>query len=209
MPFRCDAVLFDLLTALLDSWSLWDSVAGGREAGRRWRAAYLELTYGCGAYRPYETLVREAAEATGLGAAHAAALAARWDELRPWDDAAEFLAPLAGERPIGVVTNCSEALGRRAAARIGVPFDVVMTAERAGHYKPDARPYRAALAALGLPPERVLFVAGSAFDLVGTAAVGLPTLWHNRAGLARPPQAPAPLAEGRTLRELIPFLHAG
>jgi 2-haloalkanoic acid dehalogenase type II len=208
MPFRYDAVLFDLLTALLDSWTLWDSVAGGREAGRRWRAAYLQRTYGCGAYRPYETLVREAAEAAGLGAAHAVALAARWDELQPWDDAAEFLA-LVGKRPVGVVTNCSEALGRRAAARVGVPFDVVVTAERAGHYKPDPRPYRAALAELGLQPERVLFVAGSAFDLVGTAAVGLATLWHNRAGLDRPPQAPAPLAERRTLRELAPFLDAG
>ena len=31
---RYDAVLFDLLTALLDSWTLWDSVAGSQEAGR-------------------------------------------------------------------------------------------------------------------------------------------------------------------------------
>jgi len=45
------AVLFDLLTALLDSWSVWDRAAVNRDAGWRWRAAYLELTYGCGAYR--------------------------------------------------------------------------------------------------------------------------------------------------------------
>jgi len=55
------AVLFDLLTALLDSWSLWDAVAGSQEAGRAWRAEYLRLTYGCGAYVPYEHLVRAAA----------------------------------------------------------------------------------------------------------------------------------------------------
>jgi hypothetical protein len=52
----------------------------------------------------------------------------------------------------------------------------------------------------------VLFVAGSGFDLIGTAAVGMTTLWHNRAGLARPPQAPAPLAERRTLSELREYL---
>jgi 2-haloacid dehalogenase len=206
LPARYDAVLFDLLTALLDSWTLWDSVAGSRQTGRTWRAAYLQLTYGCGAYRPYEALVREAAEESGVGAAKADALAARWDELQPWNDAREFLSRI--DVPMGVVTNCSEALGRRAAARVGVPFRVIVTSERAGFYKPDPRPYRLALAELGLPPERVLFVAGSAFDLVGTAAVGLPTLWHNRAGLARPPQAPAPLAERRTLRELVPFLEA-
>jgi 2-haloalkanoic acid dehalogenase type II len=205
---RYDAVLFDLLTALLDSWTLWDSVAGSKEAGRRWRAAYLKLTYGCGAYRPYETLVREAAEETGLGAHKARELAARWDELQPWDDARVFLAPLlervprSGRVPLGVVTNCSEALGRRAAALVGVPFQVVVNSERAGYYKPDPHPYRLALEELKLPPARVLFVAGSGFDLIGTAAVGMTTLWHNRAGLARPPQAPAPLAERRTLSEL-------
>jgi 2-haloacid dehalogenase len=201
---RYEAVLFDLLTALLDSWTLWDDVAGSREAGRKWRAAYLKLTYGCGAYRPYENLVREAAEETGLGMRCAGELARRWDELQPWDDAREFLSRI--KLPMGVVTNCSEAFGRRAALRVGVPFQVVVTSERAGYYKPDPHPYRLALAELGLRPERVLFVAGSAFDLLGTAAVGMPTLWHNRAGLARPERAPAPLAERGTLRELVPFV---
>lgn len=201
-----DAVLFDLLTALLDSWSVWDHVAGGRDAGRRWRAAYLELTYGCGPYRPYETLVREAAVATGLAPACADALDTAWDGLQPWDDAREVLNLLAPHYRLGVVTNCSERLGRRAAAAVGAPFDVVVTAERAGFYKPHPAPYRLALEELALGCERVSFVAGSGFDLVGTAAVGMRTLWHNRAGLARPPQAPAPVAERRTLRELLPML---
>jgi len=196
------AVLFDLLTALLDSWTLWDSVAGGGEAGRRWRAAYLQLTYGCGAYRPYEDLVREAAVQTGLSLGHAASLSARWDELQPWDDVAGFMALLAGRCRLGVVTNCSEDLGRRAAARVGVTFDVVVTSERAGFYKPHRAPYELALKEIGVPKEEVVFVAGSGFDLIGTAAVGLRTLWHNRAGLSKPAQAPAPVAEARTLKEL-------
>lgn len=200
------AVLFDLLTALLDSWTLWDSVAGGGEAGRRWRAEYLRLTYGCGAYRPYETLVKEAAQATGLSPAHAGALSARWDELQPWDDVAGFVAPLAGRCRLGVVTNCSDAMGRRAAARVGAKFDVVVTSERAGFYKPNPAPYELALKEIGVPKEEVVFVAGSGFDLIGTAAVGLKTLWHNRAGLRRPEQAPEPFAEKRTLRELKGYL---
>jgi len=200
------AVLFDLLTALLDSWTVWDRAAGSHDAGRRWRAQYLELTYGCGAYRPYETLVREAALATGLDAGHAEALEAAWDTLAPWDDAGAFIDALRGRYRLGVVTNCSERLGKRAAARLGVPFDVVVTSERAGFYKPNPVPYFLALEELGLPPAQVSFVAGSGFDLIGTAAVGMKTLWHNRAGIARPPQAPAPLAEKRTLRELLPYL---
>jgi 2-haloacid dehalogenase len=34
MP-RYDVVLFDLLTALLDSWTLWNAVAGDEDSGRR------------------------------------------------------------------------------------------------------------------------------------------------------------------------------
>ena len=147
----------------------------------------------------------EAARATGLSLAAPEALVRDWDALTPWDDARPFLGAL-GTRRIGVVTNCSDTLGRRAAARLGVPFDVVVTSERAGYYKPHPAPYRLALAELGLAPARVLFVCGSGFDLFGTAAVGLDTLWHNRAGLARPGEAPAPLAERPTLRELSAFV---
>ena len=45
---KYDAVVFDLLTALIDSWRLWNSVAGSPEAGMVWRRRYLEITYGCG-----------------------------------------------------------------------------------------------------------------------------------------------------------------
>ena len=81
---RYDAVLFDLLTALIDSWSLWNRVAGSEAQGRAWRGEYLKLTYGCGAYRPYETLVEEAAVASGLPASRAKALEDEWLALEPW-----------------------------------------------------------------------------------------------------------------------------
>lgn len=86
------AVLFDLLTALLDSWTLWNDVAGSEARGRAWRAEYLRLTYGCGRYVPYEQLVREAAVTTGLPAAAADTLEARWLELPPWSDLSELRA---------------------------------------------------------------------------------------------------------------------
>jgi 2-haloacid dehalogenase len=195
------AVLFDLLTGLLDSWTVWNRVAGSEAAGREWRAKYLELTYGCGAYRPYETLVAEAALATGLTQRNAAALHQRWSEIAPWEEAPRVLESLKGFK-LGVVTNCSERLGRVAADRLGVPFDVVVTAERAGFYKPDPAPYRLALTELKLEPGEVLFVAGSGFDLIGTGRVGLDTYWHNRVGLQRPAAAPPPMHESRSLSGL-------
>lgn len=203
MKYR--AVLFDLLTGLLDSWTVWNRVAGSEAAGRKWRAAYLELTYGCGAYRPYESLVAEAARTTGLTDAHAFALEKEWASIQPWDEAAGTLRKLKQRHQLGVVTNCSERLGRDAAAKLGVPFDVIVTSERAGFYKPRPEPYRLALRELELDPKDVLFVAGSGFDLVGTSQVGLDTYWHNRVGLQRPAAAPPPMREERSLAGLYDF----
>jgi len=207
MTRRYDAVLFDLLTALLDSWTLWNEIAGGEVAGRRWRAAYLRRTYGTGPYRPYEALVAEAAEEAGLDRRLADDLAARYGELRPWSGVTAALAPLimAGV-PLGVATNCSEALGRIATAWVGVPFASMVTAEKAGYYKPDPHPYRLALEGLGVGPERCLFVAGSAFDLIGASRVGLAIWWHNRIGMERPPDAPEPLRHTRGLDGLSEFV---
>ncbi len=200
---KYQAVLFDLLTGLLDSWTVWNRVAGSEAAGRMWRAAYLELTYGCGAYRPYETLVAEAARSTGLSDAHASALHRSWNEIQPWEEAPAVLRQLAQNHTLGVVTNCSEALGRAAAAKLGVPFDVIVTSERAGFYKPRPEPYRLALKELDLDPKEVLFVAGSGFDLIGTSKVGMDTYWHNRVGLQRPAAAPPPMREERSLAGLL------
>ena len=207
---RFDAVLFDLLTALLDSWSLWNAVAGSEEAGRRWRAEYLRITYRTGAYQSYEDLVAEAAEAVGMPRRLAKDLEDRYGELQPWPGVTQTLQALAARSiPLGVVTNCSERLGRIAADRVGVDFTAVITAEQAGFYKPDPRPYQLGLQALGVDASRCLFVAGSPYDLVGTAKVGLATYWHDRVGMAAPDGATAPLAHEATLDLLPAFVDEG
>jgi 2-haloalkanoic acid dehalogenase type II len=180
MAARYDAVIFDLLTALLDSWSLWNDVAGSAEAGLRWRRAYLDLTYRTGAYRPYETLIREAALSAGIAPVCADELERRWAELEPWPEAREVVARLAETVPLGIATNCSQRLGPIAAARAGGPFAAVVTAEAAGFYKPRPEPYQAVLAKLNTDPARTLFVAGSAADVPGAKGVGMPVFWHNR-----------------------------
>jgi 2-haloacid dehalogenase len=201
---RYEAVLFDLLTGLLDSWTLWNAVAGSEEAGGRWRAAYLGITYRTGRYQPYEDLVARAARSVGLPPRLTDELAARYGDIEPWPESGDVLGKLhAAGMPLGVVTNCSEALGSLAAGRIPVPFSVIVTAERAGYYKPDPRPYRLALNELSVAAEKCLFVAGSAYDLFGTARVGMPTWWHDRIGMTVPPGTPSPIAHHRTLTPLL------
>ena len=102
---RAAAVLFDLLTALLDSDSLWNAAAGSEAAGRAWRAKYLHLTYGCGPCRPYEVLVREAAAAAGVSELAPERLETSWDCLEPWSDAGPTLEKLQGHAKLAIVTN--------------------------------------------------------------------------------------------------------
>ena len=186
------AVCFDLLSALLDSWSVWDGVAASLERGdlgRRWRRRYLELTSTAGGYRPYLELVAQAGREVGLPEEAATRLEQGWDGLRPWPDVVPALAML--EVPTAVVTNCSMTLGRRAVARVGAPFDVVVTAEEAGAYKPDPAPYRLACERLDRAPDEVAFVAGSPFDALGALAFGFQVTWVNRPGERLPAEAPA------------------
>jgi 2-haloalkanoic acid dehalogenase type II len=185
---RYFAIGFDLLTALLDTWTLWSVVAGDHATGMRWHAASQALLRGQ-AYRPFDDIVRDSAAEVGLAPAKAELLLRRWGEFDPWPDVPAVLSRLEHTTRF-IVTNCSADLGARAAKRAGT-FDLVMTAEEAGAYKPDPRPYRAALAALGLDAGDVLFVAGSAHDVGGAARVGMDVYWANRGQVAAPSDAVA------------------
>lgn len=185
------AVGFDLLTALLDTWSLWSKVAGDRDLGMRWHGASQELLRGK-RYRPFEDIVRESASEVGIEPKRASELLRRWGEFEPWPDVPPVLERLDGMKRF-VVTNCSRKLGHLAAFRAG-RFELVVTAEEAGAYKPDPLPYRMALERLGLDPAEVLFVAGSAHDVGGAARVGMDVYWANRG------RAPAP-TDGTAVRQ--------
>jgi 2-haloacid dehalogenase len=174
------AVMFDLLTALLDSWFLWNEVAGSEDVGFDWRKRYLQLTYSAGSYRSYEGIIKEAAHEVGLPQGRAEELIRRWGELAPWPEAPQVVRTLSERVPVAIATNASVALAKIAVACIGVAIPVVVTAEEAGYYKPQPQPYRMALYRLGYEPEHVLFVAGSAADVPGASAVGMPVFWHNR-----------------------------
>lgn len=193
------AVGFDLLTALLDTWTLWSDVAGDRGLGMRWHGASQELLRGK-RYRPFEEIVRESARGVGLDEKHARGLLRRWGEFEPWPDVPPVLERLEGTKRF-IVTNCSRKLGRLAAFRAG-RFDLVVTAEEAGAYKPDPLPYRMALERLALDPAEVLFVAGSAHDVGGAARVGMDVYWANRGG-AQPPTDGTALREEPDFRGLL------
>jgi 2-haloalkanoic acid dehalogenase type II len=201
------AVLFDLLSALIDSWTLWDELAGNARLGRKWRMHYLLATYHAGGYTPYLPLVLESAAAVGISQIQAARIADRWDELEPWPEASGVVAELAVSNKVGVVTNCSEALGQAAANRLGVNFNVVLSAERAGYYKPDPNIYGQAIAELNETPDRILYVAGSPYDVRGAVAAGMTTYWHNRIDLKDSVASSLAARESASLHEVKELLN--
>jgi len=178
------AVMFDLLTALLNSWSLWNKVVGSERVGFDWRQRYLQLTYQAGPYRSYEDIIKEAAHEVGVPYARAEELIQRWGELEPWPETPQVMHALLEKGPVAVTTNASIALANIAVACLGVAIPTVVTAEEAGYYKPQPQPYYMALDRLQCPAESVLFVAGSAADIPGASAVGMPVFWHNRMRLS-------------------------
>jgi 2-haloacid dehalogenase len=200
---KYDAVLFDLFTALLDSQPLWREVAGSAAVGARWREESSRVAYSTGRYRPFVETVAQAARLAGVPPARAAdLLRGMGEQLGPWPEAPEVLRRLSERVRIGVVTNCSEELGQVAAARVGVRFDTVVTAEAAGAYKPRPEPYRLALERLGVRPSRALFVAGSPSDIAGARGAGMDVCWHNRLELPLGDREP-PLAELDSLEPLL------
>ncbi len=117
MQSSIDAILFDLLSALLGSRSFWNRIAGSQDSGTRGWLRYLELSFRMGPYRSFEALVARAAADVGLPGSVAAEMVADWDQLEPWPEVPQVLTSLDGYQ-MGLVTNCSEALARRAAHRV-------------------------------------------------------------------------------------------
>lgn len=87
---------------------------------------------------------------------------------------------------VGVLSNVDEASLSRNLDRMGLDFDVVVTAERVGAYKPDLAHFWAALAdlrALGIERHQVLHVAQSRYaDIAPANRLDLDCVWVDRPG---------------------------
>jgi 2-haloacid dehalogenase len=166
------------------------------------RYAAAEAALEAGPYRPYRAVLGEslARVARDLG------VELRPDELEafggsvgdwpPFADSVAALAALRSRYRLGIVTNCDDALFAASNAKLGEPFEWVVTAEQVRAYKPDLRPFRVALERIGVPAERILHVAQSLYhDHVPAKRLGLATVWvdrrHDRPGWGATPPAEA------------------
>ncbi|HET6380781.1 MAG TPA: HAD-IA family hydrolase [candidate division Zixibacteria bacterium] len=178
-----DAVLCDLLLAVMDSVSVWAAAAGDPATGLAWRDAVTARMIAAGAYLPYERLVADEAVRLGLPVEAPARLFDGWHRMEPRPDARALVE--AGI-PYAFVTNTSRQLAELAAERSGLTPRFTLSGEESGWYKPRAEMYVTACRRMGTEVARTLFVAGAAYDAEGARRAGLPAVLVLRRPLDRP-----------------------
>ena len=110
-----------------------------------------------------------------------------WHRLDPWPDSVAGLGRLKAKFTVTTLSNGNVALLVNMAKRAGLPWDLVLSSELIGHYKPDPEVYLKAAGLLGLSPGEVMMVAAHKYDLRAAADAGLrtafvprPLEWPNR-----------------------------
>jgi 2-haloacid dehalogenase len=117
---------------------------------------------------------------TGLTAADFDYLTSGWHRLDPWPDSVPGLTRLKTKFMISPLSNGNVGLLANMAKRAGLPWDLVLSAEVFGHYKPDREVYVGAARILGLDPSEVMMVAAHNDDLAAAQSFGLRTAFIPR-----------------------------
>lgn len=96
------------------------------------------------------------------------------------------LSALQARAKIGALSNIDNASLKSSCRKMDIDFDIVITAERVGAYKPDWPHFNTGIAditALGIPRERILHVGQSLrADITPANKLGLKCAWIHRPG---------------------------
>lgn len=103
-----------------------------------------------------------------------------WHRLDPWPDTVTGLSALKQRFIIAPLSNGNIALLVNMAKRAGLPWDVVLGAEVARHYKPQPEAYMAAARLLALEPGQCMMVAAHNSDLFAARERGFKTAFVSR-----------------------------
>jgi len=103
-----------------------------------------------------------------------------WHRLKPWPDSVAGLTRLKKKYTIAPLSNGNVGLLNDMAKKAGLPWDLILSAELAKHYKPDREAYLTAVELLGLKPEEVMMAAAHSGDLNAARSLGLRTGFIHR-----------------------------
>jgi 2-haloalkanoic acid dehalogenase type II len=193
LTFDCYGTLIDWESGILAALGPWRRRTGIKADDETLLAAFGEVEAATEAAQPkliYSDLLAEVQKTLGqrFGApateAEAKAFGASVKDWPAFPDSAESLAYLKRHYKLVILSNVDRASFGHSARKLGVDFDLVVTAQDVGSYKPNLAHFSIGLerlAAMGVPKAKVLHVAQSLFhDHVPAKQVGLPSLWINR-----------------------------
>ena len=116
----------------------------------------------------------------GLTEAEISKLNHAWHRLRPWPDSVSGLTRLKKRFIIAPLSNGNISLMTDLAKFAGLPWDCILGAELARHYKPDPEVYKSAAEFLDLKVGDIMMVAAHLGDLKAAKGVGLKTAFVPR-----------------------------
>ena len=190
------AIAFDIYGTVVDPGGIATVLGeafGARAplAARLWREKQLEFTFRRAVMRRYVDFDRCTAQAltyvsrelgVELTEARLRALLDAYLRLPPYADAKPALEKLrSAGRCIVALTNGTERSVRALLqhARIDGFFEMILSADSVGTFKPDAAVY-GLVERTGVPREKVWLVSGNPFDVIGAKAQGLKAAWVRR-----------------------------
>jgi 2-haloacid dehalogenase len=189
ISFDCYGTMIDWESGIFSALRPILAAHGKNSADPELLETYAELEFAAEAeYKPYrevlQSVVRGFGERLGFRAIDDEALSLpeavrNW---QPFEDTATALRVLKKRYKLAVISNIDDDLFATSAPKLGVGFDYVITAQQAGCYKPCAKIFQMARERMGVEPGHWLHAGQSVYhDVIPAKAVGIATVWVNRA----------------------------
>jgi 2-haloacid dehalogenase len=219
LSFDCYGTLIDWETGILGALQPLFAAHGKQVSPQQIPTAYAELEREeeHGPYHRYREIlagvVRQLGARFGFAASpvEQAALPDSMSGWLPFPDTVSALRELRKHYRLGILSNVDDDLFAATARWLEVDFDVVLTAQQIGSYKPLSRNFeamRAKIVEFGIDPRQWLHIAQSRpHDIVPARALGIANVWVNRpapyGASAVTEAAVKPDFEVRSLAELV------
>jgi 2-haloalkanoic acid dehalogenase type II len=170
-----------------------------------------EMTVEAMAYRPYREVLKETERRVAailgwsLPSESAGFLTASLPKWKPFPDTNAALERLARRFKLGILSNIDDDLLTATRRHFTVDFDLIVTAQQVGSYKPGLAHFKEAKKRIG--EMQLLHAAQSYFhDVVPAAKLSIPVVWVNRKNNAIDAAGPNPNHQVRDLTELANYL---
>lgn len=168
-----------------------------------------------GPYRSYREIMRDSLretflrEGVHLTDSDADLLGDRLGSWEPFADTRPALERLRKRFKLGILSNIDDDLLAHSVARLGVPFDELITAQQVQSYKPAPGHFLEALRRFNRPADVFLHCAfGFKYDQNPALRIGMSTAWIKRPGWIRDDEA-EPTYEVESLAALVELLEGG